>query len=243
MGAGGQWLGPGFAALVGAVICFLLVLLLAQLTKTLVEDRLRIHGGGARATRPRWRAFVPVVVAIAIPLLLAAALLGYVAWDKRRFEAARLDPRDYPGAAALVAFRGHPFQVRGLAPSSEYPWAWLSIVWGCEFDPVARRAWAAVADLGLLLTLDYDSGAVLDRRFIGMGMRSMALDAARHRLYVANFLRGDVVSYDLGTGAEAGRWFAGRFVRGLRLSRDGRSLWVGSNLGVLSISLEAVPPS
>ena len=147
------------------------------------------------------------------------------------------------GAAALVAFRGHPFQVRGLAPSSEYPWAWLSIVWGCEFDPVARRAWAAVADLGLLLTLDYDSGAVLDRRFIGMGMRSMALDAARHRLYVANFLRGDVVSYDLGTGAEAGRWFAGRFVRGLRLSRDGRSLWVGSNLGVLSISLEAVPPS
>ena len=31
MGAGGQWLGPGFAALVGAVICFLLVLLLMRM--------------------------------------------------------------------------------------------------------------------------------------------------------------------------------------------------------------------
>ena len=31
MGTGGQWLGPGFAALVGAVICFLLVLLLVRM--------------------------------------------------------------------------------------------------------------------------------------------------------------------------------------------------------------------
>lgn len=31
MGTGGQWLGPGSAALVGAVICFLLVLLLVRM--------------------------------------------------------------------------------------------------------------------------------------------------------------------------------------------------------------------
>ncbi|MEI5687759.1 acyltransferase family protein [Sphingomonas kyungheensis] len=101
---------------IDAVGIVLLVLLLAQLTKTLVEDRFRLHGGARRAARPRWRAFVPVVVAIAIPLLLAAALLGYVAWDKRRFEAARLDPRDYPGAAALVA--STPVPARAVFPAA-----------------------------------------------------------------------------------------------------------------------------
>lgn len=37
---------------------------------------------------------------IAVPLLLAELLLGYVVWDRHRFERAQLDPRVYLGAAA-----------------------------------------------------------------------------------------------------------------------------------------------
>jgi DNA-binding beta-propeller fold protein YncE len=119
---------------------------------------------------------------------------------------------------------------------------WLSLVWGCQFDPETRKAWAAVTNLGLLLTIDYDTGDVLQSRFAGFGLRSMVVDRSRRRIYAANFLRGDVLVLDIDTGAEIERWFAGRFVRGLSLTRDGRSLLVGSNLGVLSIPLEKGPP-
>jgi hypothetical protein len=141
------------------------------------------------------------------------------------------------GAAVVVAFRTGPFSLRPLAPSSEYPWAWLSLVWGCSFDPAARKAWAAVTNLGLLLTIDYDTGKITGSRFAGFGLRSMVSDTARRRLYVADFLRGDVLALDMDTGIEKQRWFAGRFVRGLRLASDGKSLLVGSNLGVLRIPL------
>jgi len=141
-------------------------------------------------------------------------------------------------AAAVVAFTGRPFAARGLATSRDYPWMWLSAVWGCGFDPVARKAWAAIADLGLLLRLDYDTGRIEQARFLGFGMHAMVVDGARNRLYVARFLSGEVLALDRDTGTEVGRWFGGRFVRGLRLSRDGRSLWVGSNVGVLRIALD-----
>jgi hypothetical protein len=169
---------------------------------------------------------------------------GDVFYDGRRhegtlcFSASFYHTVDDGQGAAIIAFQGHPFTTRPLAPSSEYPWTWFSLVWGCQFDPDSRRAWASVANLGLFLIIDYDSGLILNYRFVGMGLRAMALDTGRRRIYVANFLRGDVLALDMDTGAEVARWFAGRFLRGLRLSRDHQSLLVGSNLGVLRIPLE-----
>ena len=159
-------------------------------------------------------------------------LLCYSPWILRPFNG---------GSAALVAFQGRPFSARALASSDEYPWMWLSLVWGCQFDPEGRKAYAAIATLGLLLDIDYDTGSILRWDFIGVGMRSMVLDAGRRRIYIANFLRGDVVAIDMTTGDEVDRWFAGRFVRGLRLSRDQGSLYVGSNLGVLRVRLGGRP--
>ncbi|EZP55141.1 putative O-antigen acetylase [Sphingomonas sp. RIT328] len=98
----------GLFDMVGILI---VVLLLAELTKRLVEDRFRLHGRG----RAGVRSFVPVAIAIAVPLLLAGALLGYVAWDRHRFERAQLDPRVYPGAAALT---GAPVPAAPVFPAA-----------------------------------------------------------------------------------------------------------------------------
>jgi DNA-binding beta-propeller fold protein YncE len=114
------------------------------------------------------------------------------------------------------------------------------LVWGCAYDPDARRAHAAVANLGLLLTIDYDRGTLLSADFVEVGLRPMTVDAVRRRLYVANFIRGDLHALDLDTGEQVRTWFVGRFVRGVRLSRDGRALWVTSNLGVVRVWLASM---
>jgi hypothetical protein len=141
-------------------------------------------------------------------------------------------------AAVAVAFRGFPFVARPLVSSARYPWAWLALVWGCELDAAGRKAYIGVANLGLLLTVDYDAGGILAADFLGFGLRKTVLDASRRRLYIADFLRGDVITWDLERGVEVDRRFAGRFLRGMRLSRDGRTLWLASSLGVLRMPLE-----
>jgi len=97
------------------VAILLIVLLLAELTKRLVEDRIRLHGRDA----VRLRSFLPVAVAVIIPLLLSGALLSYIAWDLHRFETTQLDTRLYPGAAALAGTpvpHATPFPAAHLVP-------------------------------------------------------------------------------------------------------------------------------
>jgi hypothetical protein len=145
----------------------------------------------------------------------------------------RIDGQAY----AAVAFDGVPFACRPLAPSSHYPSSWLALTWGCDWDPTARRAYAAVASLGLIEEIDYDTGDILRRFPVGLGVRSVAFDARRRRLYAGFFLSGDVIAIDLTGGAPVARWFAGRFVRQVTVSRDQRSLLVTSNLGIVRIPL------
>jgi hypothetical protein len=144
-------------------------------------------------------------------------------------------------AFASVAFDGVPFSYRLLAPSSQYPSSWLAMTWGCDWDPSARRAYVAVATLGLLEVIDYDTGRILDRSFMGPGIRTVAFDAGRRRIYAAFFLRGDVIAMDLDNGAVVDHWFVGRFVRHIALSRDRNSLLATSNVGIVRIPLAAVP--
>lgn len=172
----------------------------------------------------------------------APIIPGITHYDQQRkegvfcFAAGPLKPIDGE-AYVSVAFRGAPFSYRALAPSTRFPSSWLALTWGCDWDPEARRVYVAVSNFGLLFSIDYDSGAVLDRSWVGFGVRSVALDPARRRLYFANFLRGDVTEWDLASSRALRSWFTGRFVRDIRLSRDGASLLASSNLGVVEIRL------
>jgi hypothetical protein len=147
------------------------------------------------------------------------------------FAAGPLFP-DQGTAFASVAFQGAPFRHRLLAPGGS---SWVSLSWGCDWDPAGRRAFVASANLGWLGVIDYDGGQYLRRWFVGLGVRAVTWDPARRRVYLGDFLRGEVFAVDPDTGRETGRWFAGRFVRQIVLSKD--SLLVTSNAGVVRIAL------
>jgi hypothetical protein len=137
---------------------------------------------------------------------------------------------------ALAARRGPPAHLRALGADAAL--TWFAMTWGCEFDPVRRRAYVNLPNLGLLAALDYDSGALLRTSFVGFGMRMATLDPLRRRLYLTNFLAGYVAAVDEATGRVLRRWQVGRFPRFSTLSRDGSQLLVGTNLGIVAIRLD-----
>jgi hypothetical protein len=138
-------------------------------------------------------------------------------------------------ASVVVAFAGWPPQLRPIGKLDlRKPWQ-VVLTWGCDWDPQTRRIYVTAANLGMLQVYDYDTGEFLYQRFIGFGMRAILLHAGK--LYIANFLDGDVIETDPG-GKPLRSWFVGRFVRNLSLTRDGTSLWTTSNLGVLRIALQ-----
>lgn len=137
-----------------------------------------------------------------------------------------------------IAFRGDPFRARSLGHTWTVPWSYLGMPEGCDWDADARRVYVAAANLGLLSTVDYDTGRYLSSKWVGFGARAVVLDPQRQRIYVSNFLRGDVQEIDVASGTTLRRWFAGRFVRFLFVSRDGHSLLAGSNAGVVRLALD-----
>lgn len=159
----------------------------------------------------------------------------------------RYDPARHEGvlcgsAPPRTLLRESGFLARAfrLAPREGHPlgegaWAKFALSWGCDVDFERRRVFASVANLGLVVEMDLDTGRVTRSRFLGIGLRSVLLDASRDRLYVADFLRGTVHELDAGTLAVLRTWFAGRYVRDVVFARDGRGLLVTSNLGVARI--------
>ncbi len=145
------------------------------------------------------------------------------------------------GSATGAAIRGAPFALRLLAEGSDSPLERISATWGCDWDAETRKVYTTIPNLGLLNRVDYDSGQVDKRWYVGLGMRSVAYDRVRRRVYFSNFLRGEVFALDEESGAIVGRWFVGRFSRWVRLSRDGRALLATSNLGIMRIPLDAAP--
>ena len=139
---------------------------------------------------------------------------------------------------AGAAVRADPLSIRFFGRQAPSPWSVLAISWGCDWDPVARRVYTAVPNLGFLYEIDYDSGQILRKHWIGFGMRGVTLDRRRGLVYVTDFLGGYVRAIDTATGEERARWFVGRFPREAYLSRDGDSLFVGSTLGVVRIQLD-----
>jgi hypothetical protein len=136
-----------------------------------------------------------------------------------------------------VAIRARPLATRYFGIQAPSPWAWLALSWGCDWDPEKRRVYATAPNLGLLYEIDYDSGRILRKHWVGFGMRTTTLDRRRGLLYVLDFLRGDILAFDTASGEIRHRWFVGRFVRDAYLSRDRRTLFASSNLGVVTIAL------
>ncbi len=141
------------------------------------------------------------------------------------------------GHESFVAFRLHPWTSRPIGRiANPTERAWLS--WGCDWDRRGRKVYATVANLGLLATIDYDTGRVERTQFVGFGLRSVAFDKLRRRIYVADFLGGNVLSIDADSGAEVSRWFVGHYIRELQVSRDHSRLLTTSNLGIVRLSLD-----
>src|SRR6185369_2967587 len=140
-----------------------------------------------------------------------------------------------------AAVRANPLSYRFFGAQQPTIWSVSAVSWGCDWDPVTRRVYTAVPNLGLLYEVDYDSGRVLRRHWVGFGMRSATLDRRRGLVYVTDFLGGHVVAVDIRSGRQRARWFVGRFVREAHLARDSQSLFVSSNLGVVQISLADLP--
>ncbi len=142
------------------------------------------------------------------------------------------------GSPLGAAIRGEPFSLRKFAADSSSPLDKLSVTWGCDWDQAARKVYVTIPNLGLLARVDYDSGRVEQRWFVGFGRRSVAYDRQRGRVYFTDFLRGEVLAFDPTTGRTEERWFVGRFSRWVRLTRDRQSLLATSNLGIVRIPLD-----
>jgi hypothetical protein len=142
------------------------------------------------------------------------------------------------GAAFLaLAFDGaRELAVRPLGPSSRYPFISKTATWGCDWDGAAR-VYEPLPALGQLAVLDLETGAIVQRHFVGLGMRATTLDRRRGRLYLADYLRGNVVAFTVEPFREVRRWFVGRFVRDLVLTRDGQGLLVTSNVGLTRLEV------
>lgn len=142
------------------------------------------------------------------------------------------------GHGTGTAIAGAPYKERYLAEGSTSVIEKISLSWGCDWDREARKVYSTIPNLGLLDRIDYDTGRVEKRWFVGLGKRSVAYDKERRRVYFTDFLRGSVSALDETTGRIVGHWFVGRFSRWVQLTRDGRALLATGNLGVVRIPLD-----
>jgi len=153
------------------------------------------------------------------------------------YDAARNEGVMCGGMMGFVAFRLDPWRHRIIGRKNN-PSGRLWLSWGCDWDPVGRAVYALVPNLGILAVIDYDTGMVRQTHFVGFALRTVAFDAPRHLVYLSDFLGGDVIAIDANTGNEVNRWFAGHYLRELRIARDGKKLLTASNLGIVRIDLE-----
>jgi hypothetical protein len=142
------------------------------------------------------------------------------------------------GAGAGAAIRGEPFGFRYFIDRNSALLDRLSMSWGCDWDKSRRTVYSTIPNLGLLDRIDYDTGRVEKRWFVGPGMRSVAYDRVRQRVYFNDFLRGYVLAFDETSERVVARWFVGRFSRWVHLTRDERALLVSSNLGIVRIPID-----
>lgn len=166
-----------------------------------------------------------------LPMIESGLAPGEVHYDRQRGEGVAC------GYGLGTAIRGAPYSQRYFIAANSMPWDKISLTWGCDWDPLAGKVYATIPNLGLLNRIDYENGLIEKRWFVGFGMRSVAYDKARGRVYFTNFLRGEVYAFDEAAERIVDRWFVGRFSRWVRLTVDGDALLATGNLGIVRIPL------
>ncbi len=101
-----------------------------------------------------------------------------------------------------------------------------------------RAAWIADLGNGLLHRLDVDGWRVTDTVDLGRGIRYLAIDEKRGRVYVGNYLTGDLEVVSTSPPRRSGSAFVGRRMRAMWLSHDGQRLSFSSEVGGVSVELE-----
>jgi hypothetical protein len=149
-----------------------------------------------------------------------------------------LQPGDGPRFLA-VAFTGVPFEIRPIGPAAERPWVFFAVGWGCAWDRASNIVYSVSGTLGEAAAISYVDGHFLPgEAYVGPGYREAAFDPVRHHLYLATWGSGDVVALDVSTWQIVGHWSVGRWVRQVKLTRDGHALLATSNLGVVRVALD-----
>lgn len=166
-----------------------------------------------------------------LPMIESGLTPGELHYDRGRGEGVAC------GYGIGTAIRGAPYSERRFILANRSPLDRLSLTWGCDWDSVAGKVYSTIPNLGLLYRIDYDSGLIEKRWFVGLGMRSVAYDKRRRRVYFSNFLRGEVLAFDEASERVVDRWFVGRFSRWVRLTPDGNSILATGNLGIVRIPL------
>lgn len=139
-----------------------------------------------------------------------------------------------------IAFRGYPYEPRAIGPASRYPWVLAAAVFACDWDPEARTVWIGIANLPLVVPFDVDTGRMKDLPTLvtPVGVRVLTYDRPRNRVYTATWASGEMRAFDAASGRVLRDWKVGRWVRDLRISRDGTHALVTSNLGLLRVDLD-----
>lgn len=166
-----------------------------------------------------------------LPTIPSDVTPGELVYDRRSGEGVAC------GHGIGTAIRGAPYAERYLANGSSSVLDKISLTWGCDWDAATRKVYSTIPNLGLLDRIDYDTGHVEKHWFVGLGMRSVAYDEGRRRVYFNNFLRGEVLAFDERSEQIVNRWFVGRFSRWVSLTQDGSALLATGNLGVVRIPL------
>ncbi len=144
------------------------------------------------------------------------------------------------GWTSLAGFRGSPPSAHRIIKWPEHPLLSLGLATGCALDARASKAYVFFLNFGLLARFDYESGVLERLSYVQQGLRSLAYDRPRRRLYLGDHLGHEVVAVDLDSFKEVNRWHVGRFTRDLRLTRDGKFLLLGSTVGLIRIRLDGI---
>lgn len=109
-----------------------------------------------------------------------------------------------------------------------------------EFPP--ENDFFVTNDLLGILIVDKKTFKTRKRIWTGLGIRSLALDSSRRRVYAPNFLTGELTAYNYITGEKIGSVETGPLLRAVSYFKERDTVFAGSSRGIFEIRPEAFGP-
>lgn len=135
-----------------------------------------------------------------------------------------------------VLYAGGGFTLREIDATSLAPLRekWFCYTW-IEYVPETDEIYGSCALDGTVRAVNAETFEVARVYRTDFGVRAVAVDAARGRLYVANQFRGTVQGFDLATAEERLRVHVGKRPRGVAVDPTTGTLYAASAAGVFEI--------